>query len=61
MQPILVIFSVPVIIPFTISIAISIWMTKRKIHLLLIISTVLTIAVSLFFCVIYFGPSIWIR
>jgi predicted double-glycine peptidase len=61
MQQILVILSVLLIALFVISIALSVWMTKRKFHPLLIVSTALAIAVSLFFCVTYFGPSIWIR
>ena len=61
MPPTLVILSVLVIALFAISISLSIWVTKRKFHPLLIISTALTITVSLFFCVIYFGPSIWIH
>jgi predicted double-glycine peptidase len=52
-----------VLIPalFGIFVALSVKAIKRKLHLLLIISTVLAIAVSLPFGVIYFGPSIWIH
>ena len=61
MPLILVIISVLLIALFVISIALSVWVTKRKFHLLLIISTVLPIALSLSFFITYFGPSIWTR
>jgi predicted double-glycine peptidase len=46
---------------FVIFIVMSLCGIKRKRNLLMIISAVPAIAVSLCFCVIYFGPSIWIR
>jgi predicted double-glycine peptidase len=52
-------FSILILVLFGIFIALSIWTIKRKSYLLLIISIVTAIAISLPFCVIHFGPSVW--
>ena len=61
MQPLFETFGVLILALFVIFAALSVWVIKRKPHLLLIISIVPVIAVSMAFCVIYFGPSIWIH
>lgn len=54
-------FAILIPVLFGIFIAVSVYAIKRKFHLLLIISIVTAIAVSLPFCIIYFGPSIWMH
>ena len=61
MKPMFETFGVLTLVLFGFFIAVSVLVIKRKLHLLLIILTVLVIAFSLSFCVTYFGPSIWIH
>ena len=61
MQPIFETFGLVILALFGIFAAISARVFKRKLHLLLIITIVPAVAVSLYFSVTYFGPSIWIR
>lgn len=61
MQPIFIFFGILIPVLSGIFIVVSVYAIKRKIHLLLIISIVAAIAVSLPFCIIYFGPSIWMH
>jgi predicted double-glycine peptidase len=61
MQPMFETYGILILALFGIFVALSVRVIKKKLHLLLIISAVLAIAVSLPICVLYFGPSIWIR
>jgi predicted double-glycine peptidase len=61
MQVLLETFGVLILALFGIFVALSVRVIKRKLHLLLLISIVPAIGVSLWFCVTYFGPSIWFR
>lgn len=61
MQPMFGLYGVLIPALFAVFVALSVKAIKRKLHLLLMISTVLVIAVALPFCVIYLGPSIWMH
>ena len=61
MQVLFETFGVLILVLFGIFAALSACVIKRKLHLVLLISMVPAIGVSLWFCVTYFGPSIWIR
>ncbi|MBN1975479.1 MAG: hypothetical protein JW787_17715 [Sedimentisphaerales bacterium] len=61
MQSMFETYGVLILALFGIFAALSVWAIKRKWHFLLIISAVPAVSVSLYLCITYFGPSIWIR